>query len=79
MIPHHDIGRQLPTVTNHDMLQPLDQPLPVRIVADNFLSRISSCHHVIDGTLEFNPKSARHAWTLGGCNQTVKSQTNNKV
>ncbi len=64
--------KPLPTVTNHDMRQSLDQPPAVGIVADSFLSGISSCYHVIDGTLEINPKSAWHAWNPGGFNPTVK-------
>ena len=61
------------------MLESFDQPPPVRIVADDSLPGISPCHHVIDGALEFDPKSSWHARSLGGSNLAVKPQTKNKV
>ena len=79
MIAHDDVTRELPTSADHGMLESFDQPPPVRIIADDFLAAISPCHHVIDGALEFDPKSSRHARSSGGCNSAVKPQTKNKV
>ena len=79
MIAHEDISRELPTVADHGMLESFEQPPPVRIIADDFLPGISSCHHLIDGALEFDPKSSWHACSLGGGNTFVKSQTKNKL
>jgi hypothetical protein len=37
------------------VFEPVDQPTSVPIVADDFPPGIAPCHHVIDGTLEFDP------------------------
>jgi hypothetical protein len=41
MIARDDITRKLPAMANHGLLEPFDQPLPVRTIADNLLPRIS--------------------------------------
>jgi hypothetical protein len=67
-------------MANHGLLEPFDQPLPVRIIADDLLPRISPCHHVIDGALKFDPKSSWHVGSLKTAVElTVKPQTKNKV
>ena len=66
MIAHDDITRELPVMANHGLLEPFDQPLPVRIIADDLLPRISPYHHVIDGALKFDPKSSWHVGSLNG-------------
>jgi hypothetical protein len=53
-------------VADHGMLESIDQPLPVRIIANDFLPTISPCQNVIDGTLEFDSKSSWHARSLRG-------------
>jgi hypothetical protein len=41
MIARDGITRKLPAMANHGLLEPFDQPLPVRTIADNLLPRIS--------------------------------------
>ena len=53
-------------MANHGLLELFDQPLPVRIIADDPLPRISPCHRVIDGALKFDPKSSWHVGRLSG-------------
>jgi hypothetical protein len=48
MIAHDDITRELPAIANHGLLEPFDEPLPVRIIVDDLLPRISLCYRVID-------------------------------
>jgi hypothetical protein len=60
------------------MLESIDQPLPVRIIADDFLPGISLCHHVIGRALEFDSKSSWHARSPRGCIPPFKPQTKNK-
>jgi hypothetical protein len=41
-IAHDGVTRQLPAIANHDLLEPVDQPLPIRIIADDLLPRAST-------------------------------------
>ena len=42
------------------LLEAVDQPASIRIIADNLLPGIAPRHHVIDGALELDPKSPWH-------------------
>ncbi len=44
MIAHDDVTRQLPAIANHGLFEPVDQTLPIRIIADDFLPRIAARH-----------------------------------
>jgi hypothetical protein len=61
------------------MLQSFDQPLPTRIMADDFPPGISRCHHMVNGALELDSKSSWHARSPRGCIPAGKPQTKNKV
>ena len=41
MIAHDDIARKLPSVADHGLLESLDQPLSVRIIAADSLPGLS--------------------------------------
>ena len=64
MVPHDDVAQQLPAMADHGAFEPVNQPAPVRIVADDLLAGIAPCHHVVNGALEFDPQSSWHAAIL---------------
>jgi hypothetical protein len=62
----HDVTDEFRLVADDRPLQSVEQSASIRIIADNPLARIAPRQHVIDGTLELDPKSPRHAPSLGG-------------
>jgi hypothetical protein len=60
-------------------LQSVEQSASVRIIADNPPPGIARRHHVIDGTLELDPKSPCHAPESEAVNELIiqaKTKTN---
>jgi hypothetical protein len=78
MISHHDVTQQLSAIADDRVLEPFDQPASVRIVADDLLPGIAPSHHVINGTLKFDPQSSWHVERLNvpktGCQAKTKNQ-----
>ena len=66
MVAHDDVADELPVVADDRLLETVDQPTSVGIIADDLLPRISPYHHVIDGALKFDPKSSWHVGSLNG-------------
>jgi hypothetical protein len=60
MVAHDDIAEQFPVVTDDRLLEAVDQPTSVRIVADDLLPGIAPRHHMVNGALKLDPKSAWH-------------------
>ncbi len=52
------------TMANKGLLWPVDQPLPIPIIADDLPPGIAPRHHMINGASKFDPKSSRHAGRL---------------
>ena len=52
MIAHDDVAEELPVVADDRLLETVDQPTSVGIIADDLLPGVAPRHHVIDGTLK---------------------------
>ena len=61
------------------LLEPVDQPASVAIVANDLLSGIPPRHHVIDGPFEFNSQSSWHGERLEVRERDVKRKTKSRV
>ena len=72
MVSHDDVTEHLPAVADDRLLQAVDQPVPVRIIADDLLPGIAPRHHMIDGVLKFDPQSPWHVQTLRAGSRRVK-------
>jgi hypothetical protein len=59
--PTHDLTQQHPAGAEDSLLEPVNQPAAVGIIADDLLPRITARHHVINRFLEFDPQSSWHA------------------
>jgi hypothetical protein len=57
MIAHDDVAEELPVAADDRLLETVDQPTSVGIIADDLLPGVAPRHHVIDGTLKLDPKS----------------------
>jgi hypothetical protein len=57
MIAHDDVAEELPVAADDRLLETVDQPTSVGIIADDLLPGVAPRHHVIDGTLKLAPKS----------------------
>ncbi len=79
MISHHDVTQQLPALADDGVLEPVKQPASVCIIADDLLPGVAQRHHVINGALEFDPKSSWHVGRLDARRPVVKLRTRNKV
>jgi hypothetical protein len=60
MIAHDDVREELPAVADDRLLETVDQPTSIRIIADDLLSAVAPRRHVIDGALKLDPKSPWH-------------------
>jgi hypothetical protein len=60
VIPHDDVTGQSSVVADNRVLQSVDQPPSVRVIANDFLTAIAPHHHVVDGALNLDPQSPRH-------------------
>jgi hypothetical protein len=61
VVAHHDVTDELPLAADDRLLQSVEQLASIRIIANNPPPGIAPRHHVIDGTLELDPKSPWHA------------------
>jgi hypothetical protein len=57
-----DAGHVLdgPVVAEDRLLEAVDQPVSVCIIANSLLPGMAPCHYVIDGTHKLDPKSPWH-------------------
>jgi hypothetical protein len=58
------------------LLESVDQPASVRIIANDLLPGIPPRHHVIDGAIEFDSQSSWHFGRLRVRNPAVKKTKN---
>ena len=49
MISHDGVTKQIPAVPDDGLLEPIDQPESVRVIANDLLAGIPRRHHVING------------------------------
>jgi hypothetical protein len=61
------------------VLQAVDQPAPVGIVADDLLPGVAPGPDVVDGALEFDAESSWHAGRLPREGVGCRGKTKNKV
>jgi hypothetical protein len=78
VISDDDVRQQIPAMADDELLESVDQPTPVPIVANDLLARITPRHHVIDGPFEFNSQSSWHGGRLEVRKPPVKLKTKNK-
>ena len=72
MVSHDDVTQQIPAMADDGLLESLDQPAPVRIIANDLLAGIAPRHHVINGALELDSQSSWHSEPLKVSNPAVK-------
>ena len=78
VISHDDVTEQIPAMAHDGLLESVDQPTSVRIIAYDLLARISPRHHVIDGAFELDSQSSWHFGRLEVTKPAVKLKTKNK-
>jgi hypothetical protein len=78
VISDDDVRQQIPAMADDELLESVDQPTPVPIVANDLLARITPRHHVINGAFEFNSQSSWHDRSSEVGKPPVKRQTKNK-
>jgi hypothetical protein len=79
MISHDDVTQHLPAMADDSVLQSVDQPASVRIIANELLPGITPRHHMIDGALEFDSQSSWHVARSDVRKPALKLKTRNKV
>ena len=78
MISHDDVTQQIPAMADDGLLESVDQPASVRIIANDLLAGIPPRHHMINGALELDSQSSWHLERLKVRKPAVKRKTKNK-
>ena len=60
MVTQDDERQQFPAAAQNRALQVAQEPGPVLVVVNDVLARVSAGHDVVNGTFEFETKSAGH-------------------
>ncbi len=72
------VAKQIPAMADDGLLESVDEPASVRIIANDLLAGIPPRHHVIDGALELDSRSSWHLGSLEVRKLAVKRKTKNK-
>jgi len=60
VIRHPHEAEQFPTAPDHDLFQPVEKPLSVRVVREDRLPRIATGHQMISRAGKLNPQRPSH-------------------
>jgi hypothetical protein len=78
VISHDDVTKQIPAMSDDGLLESVDQPASVRVIANDLLAAIPPRHNVINGALELDSQSSWHLGRLEAKKPAVKRKTKNK-
>ncbi len=78
MISHDDVTKQIPAVPDDGLLEPIDQPESIRVIANDLLAGIPRRHHVINGAFELESQSSWHFERLKVRKPAAKRKTKNQ-
>ena len=79
MISQDDVTQQMPAVPDDGLLESVDQPASVRVVANDLLAGIPPRHHVINGAFELDSQSSWHFGRLKVRKPAVKRKPKTKA